>query len=259
MHSGYSPRSFSNDIALLALDRDVDYREDIAPVCLPLLSDVVEARSFVGTRPFVAGWGATRFQGPTSNTLQYAGLQVRPRSYSSLVFLHPLIHRLLRAAAACCMIVTIAYVNDSAIELFLLPIHMALLPHFSPPSPFQGDVEHGVWQAVRRLPQRPDHGLEAVHVRRLPDEGRVPGRLGRAPHGGGGRARRRHRARQGALVPDRHRLLRIQVRRQVPGGLHEGREVLGVDQGQSQRGDTQGRYRSVTTNPPVYPIGTWVH
>ena len=77
MHSGYSPRSFSNDIALIALDRDVDYREDIAPVCLPLLSDVVEARSFVGTRPFVAGWGATRFQGPTSNTLQYAGLQVR--------------------------------------------------------------------------------------------------------------------------------------------------------------------------------------
>ena len=84
MHSGYSPRSFSNDIALLSLDRDVDYREDIAPVCLPLLSDVVEARSFVGTRPFVAGWGATRFQGPTSNTLQYAGLQVRsPRSCSS--------------------------------------------------------------------------------------------------------------------------------------------------------------------------------
>ena len=92
MHSGYSPRSFSNDIALLALDRDVDYREDIAPVCLPLLSDVVEARSFVGTRPFVAGWGATRFQGPTSNTLQYAGLQVR--SYPSLVFLNPSILRL---------------------------------------------------------------------------------------------------------------------------------------------------------------------
>ena len=93
MHSGYSPRSFSHDIALLALDRDVDYRADIAPVCLPLLSDVVEARSFVGTRPFVAGWGATRFRGPTSNTLQYAGLQVR--SYASLVFLNPSIPRLL--------------------------------------------------------------------------------------------------------------------------------------------------------------------
>ena len=77
MHSGYSPRSFSNDIALLTLDRDVEYREDIAPVCLPLLSAVVESRSFEGTTPFVAGWGATRFRGPTSNTLQYAGLQVR--------------------------------------------------------------------------------------------------------------------------------------------------------------------------------------
>jgi len=76
MHSGYSPRSFSNDIALLALDRDVEYREDVAPICLPLLSAVVESRRFVGTTPFVAGWGATRFRGPTSNTLQYAGLQV---------------------------------------------------------------------------------------------------------------------------------------------------------------------------------------
>ena len=109
MHSGYSPRSFSHDIALLSLDRDVDYREDIAPVCLPLLSNVVEARSFVGTRPFVAGWGATRFRGPTSNTLQYAGLQVRsPKSYSSQVSTS--FNSL--PVAACCMIVTIACINE---------------------------------------------------------------------------------------------------------------------------------------------------
>ena len=76
MHSGYSPRSFSNDIALLRLDEEVAYGDAVGPVCLPLLSPVVESRRFVGTTPFVAGWGATRFRGPMSKTLQYAGLQV---------------------------------------------------------------------------------------------------------------------------------------------------------------------------------------
>jgi secreted trypsin-like serine protease len=77
IHSDYSPRTFDNDIALLTLDRDVEYTGGIvAPICLPLLNEVVEKRNFEGQFPIVAGWGATRFRGPTSSVLQFVYLQV---------------------------------------------------------------------------------------------------------------------------------------------------------------------------------------
>ncbi len=81
MHSGYSPRTFDHDIALLVLDRDVEYTETIRPICLPLLLEAAEKRDYTGTQPLVAGWGALEFRGPTSNTLQYVALEVRTRTY----------------------------------------------------------------------------------------------------------------------------------------------------------------------------------
>ena len=74
IHSEYHPRTFDNDIALLTLDRDVEYNDFIHPICLPLHHEEVQKRTFGGRSAVVAGWGATRFRGPTSNVLQYVFL-----------------------------------------------------------------------------------------------------------------------------------------------------------------------------------------
>ena len=76
IHSEYSPRSYDNDIALLVLDRDVEYDEGIAPVCLPLINERVEQMDFAGSTPHIAGWGATRFRGPASAALLEIQLKV---------------------------------------------------------------------------------------------------------------------------------------------------------------------------------------
>eukprot|EP00095_Tigriopus_kingsejongensis_P005333 maker-scaffold779_size98098-snap-gene-0.20 protein:Tk05333 transcript:maker-scaffold779_size98098-snap-gene-0.20-mRNA-1 annotation:"proclotting enzyme" len=76
IHDGYNSRSFHNDIAILTLDRDVTFTPFITPICLPLLSSVVEQEQFQGFTPFIAGWGSTRFRGPTSKQLLEIQLQV---------------------------------------------------------------------------------------------------------------------------------------------------------------------------------------
>lgn len=91
VHSRYNPRNFDNDIALVVLDREVEFTEKIAPACLPVLhydapskssssssvdGDDEKEESFVGYTPFVAGWGTINFGGPTSDTLLEIQLQV---------------------------------------------------------------------------------------------------------------------------------------------------------------------------------------
>lgn len=76
MHSFYHSRFFHNDIALLVLDKDVEFREDITPICLPDLNQYVYEKDFAETNPHIAGWGAIRYQGPTSNELQEIQLRV---------------------------------------------------------------------------------------------------------------------------------------------------------------------------------------
>ena len=38
-HEKYNSRNFNNDIALIKLDRDVEYSDGIRPACLPSISD----------------------------------------------------------------------------------------------------------------------------------------------------------------------------------------------------------------------------
>ena len=84
LHENYNPRNFDNDIAILTLNESVAFTKSIAPICLPSLniagSETVAEGKFTGKTPFVAGWGSTRFRGPTSKRLLQARLSVKPAS-----------------------------------------------------------------------------------------------------------------------------------------------------------------------------------
>ena len=64
-HPGYNkPGKFMNDIALLKLDRDIEYNKMVQPVCLPWWDDhedYTKTVSFAGHKTVieVAGWGFT--------------------------------------------------------------------------------------------------------------------------------------------------------------------------------------------------------
>ncbi|KAK7793675.1 hypothetical protein R5R35_013155 [Gryllus longicercus] len=68
VHEGYNPNSFVNDIALLTLERDITPTLAIHPICLPL-APAQRERNLVGSMPFIAGWGAKHFSGPSSSEL----------------------------------------------------------------------------------------------------------------------------------------------------------------------------------------------
>ncbi|XP_050544569.1 venom protease-like [Daktulosphaira vitifoliae] len=67
-HENYNAQDYTNDIALLKLDRSVGFNRHIQPICLPISSEL-RANRFVKKMPFVAGWGATSFRGPSSTAL----------------------------------------------------------------------------------------------------------------------------------------------------------------------------------------------
>ena len=73
IHEGYNQRNYDNDIAILTLEEPVGFTKAISPICLPspgvAKSETVSQGRFVGKRPFVAGWGSTKFRGPTSKEL----------------------------------------------------------------------------------------------------------------------------------------------------------------------------------------------
>ncbi|XP_065359433.1 uncharacterized protein LOC135953451 [Calliphora vicina] len=55
-HPRYNERMRINDIALIKLDRDVDFKRHIKPVCLPIIKSSYE----INTNQFtIAGWGVT--------------------------------------------------------------------------------------------------------------------------------------------------------------------------------------------------------
>ncbi|CAG7836946.1 unnamed protein product [Allacma fusca] len=71
----YNPTTFQNDIAVIRLKEKVPISFLVHPICLPTS---VEQRSnlFENDNPFVAGWGAIQFNGPTSVTLREVQLPV---------------------------------------------------------------------------------------------------------------------------------------------------------------------------------------
>ncbi|XP_044256479.1 venom protease-like [Tribolium madens] len=84
IHENYSPVNFTNDIAILTLERSP--RESTAsPICLPF-DEPVRSRNLVGTYPTVAGWGSLYFRGPSSPTLQETMLPVMDNGLCSRAY-----------------------------------------------------------------------------------------------------------------------------------------------------------------------------
>jgi len=76
IHEDYDTKTFYSDIALLELDRDVEFNEHISPVCLPDPRHFPANSPPVGTRPVVAGWGAVDFNARSSDLLRDVALPV---------------------------------------------------------------------------------------------------------------------------------------------------------------------------------------
>lgn len=49
----FTPQADRYDVAVLVLDRSVQYRENIMPICLPPKGTI-----YLGRMAYVAGWGA---------------------------------------------------------------------------------------------------------------------------------------------------------------------------------------------------------
>lgn len=67
-HEEFDLKSTMNDIAIIVLSESVRFTDRISTICLPTEPDFHQ--DFIGYSPFVAGWGAVQYQGPTSNVLQ---------------------------------------------------------------------------------------------------------------------------------------------------------------------------------------------
>ncbi|XP_034480576.1 venom serine protease Bi-VSP isoform X2 [Drosophila innubila] len=67
-HPGYNRRNGRSDIAILYLERNVEFTELILPVCMPS-SPSLRSKSYVGTYPFVVGWGKTQEGGESATVL----------------------------------------------------------------------------------------------------------------------------------------------------------------------------------------------
>ncbi|CAG9568401.1 unnamed protein product [Danaus chrysippus] len=78
-HENFDYSSFTNDIGLLILEKDVEFSETfselIRPICLPRTGDV-NWKSLVGFNQFLAGWGNIDNRGASSSHLRYVELPV---------------------------------------------------------------------------------------------------------------------------------------------------------------------------------------
>ncbi|XP_026670596.1 venom serine protease Bi-VSP-like [Ceratina calcarata] len=75
VHPGYIKGRLVNDVAVLKLSKDITFTDAIHPVCLPK-NEPLTSSDFVGTHPFVAGWGATYYDGPGSPILREVQVDV---------------------------------------------------------------------------------------------------------------------------------------------------------------------------------------
>lgn len=74
-HSGYNDRTFNNDIALLKLDHEIPFGDEMRPVCLP-----PRGKSFTNHEGLVTGWGVKSQGGVTSPVLQEVKVPIMSNS-----------------------------------------------------------------------------------------------------------------------------------------------------------------------------------
>ncbi|XP_016966105.3 venom serine protease Bi-VSP isoform X2 [Drosophila biarmipes] len=78
VHEHFDLNSISNDIALIELNGVGTLPGNISPICLPEAAKFLQ-QDFVGMNPFVAGWGAVKHQGATSQVLRDAQVPIVAR------------------------------------------------------------------------------------------------------------------------------------------------------------------------------------
>lgn len=59
-HENYNPKTKVRDIAVLTLEKDIEFSDIIAPICLPL-EEPFRSEKHIKTSPYIAGWGKARF------------------------------------------------------------------------------------------------------------------------------------------------------------------------------------------------------
>ncbi|XP_055308152.1 venom protease-like [Sitodiplosis mosellana] len=79
MHPDHNKRDGTNDIAILYLQHDAEFSNHVRPICIPT-NEPFRSRSFVGEKPFIAGWGRLQEGGKTSIVLQQLELPVLENS-----------------------------------------------------------------------------------------------------------------------------------------------------------------------------------
>jgi len=72
----YNANSFDNDIAILKLNRDATFNDNVIPACLP--TNINEL--YVGQSAKVSGWGTTSSGGSTSNVLKETDVTITAQS-----------------------------------------------------------------------------------------------------------------------------------------------------------------------------------
>ncbi|XP_053667369.1 uncharacterized protein LOC128716907 [Anopheles marshallii] len=77
VHERYDAKTIHNDIALVLLQKTVTITEAIRPICLPL-DTKQRTKDITYYAPFIAGWGAVSFNGPSATKLQEAQVVVLP-------------------------------------------------------------------------------------------------------------------------------------------------------------------------------------
>ncbi|KAG8283308.1 serine-type endopeptidase activity protein [Homalodisca vitripennis] len=74
-HPEYRTNAKVNDIAIVKLRSAVQFSDHIQPICLPS-SSLLRSNTFVGQTPYVAGWGALFFRGPSTKSLQQVDIDI---------------------------------------------------------------------------------------------------------------------------------------------------------------------------------------
>ncbi|XP_054259697.1 venom protease-like [Macrosteles quadrilineatus] len=74
-HPNYRSSGKTDDIAVVRLKTQVQFNDFIQPICLPSTS-YFRSTSLTGQKPYVAGWGALFFRGPSTKALQQVDVSI---------------------------------------------------------------------------------------------------------------------------------------------------------------------------------------
>lgn len=82
VHEKYNRSSFLNDIALLELKKEIEYKPEVRPICLPPPKDDTKKTDFYkeGKSAFVIGWGKTEARSKSPNNLMQLKVQIGAHS-----------------------------------------------------------------------------------------------------------------------------------------------------------------------------------